>query len=103
LDENMLESAVMSPQASWGGQFLYDSLYKMTAALWRSLACNHAFQNGNKRVALMAASVFLRVNGYRLAFTEMAAFGITNGLVEHQLFPDNLATMIESNSAPLGG
>lgn len=97
-DWNLLESAVMVPQQTFGGQFLYDSMPKMAAAYWHGLACNHAFQNGNKRVALLATSVFLRMNGYRLAFNEQAAFGITVHLTEHVLSREDVASMISTNS-----
>jgi death on curing protein len=36
------------------------------AALMQSLAMNHAFVNGNKRVAFALTAVFLRMNGYRV-------------------------------------
>ena len=34
--------------------------------MFESLAINHPFVDGNKRVAFAAMDVFLRVNGYRL-------------------------------------
>jgi death-on-curing protein len=36
------------------------------AALWESLAQNHAFLDGNKRVAFAATYTFLAINGARL-------------------------------------
>lgn len=58
-----LESAVGQPIQTWGGVFLYPSLYLMAGALLRSLAENQPFTDGNKRIAWAAAMVFLEVNG----------------------------------------
>ena len=44
------------------------------AALWESLSQNHAFLDGNKRVAVTVTAAFLRVNGYRLEFDDLDAF-----------------------------
>ena len=59
LNRNLLESAVMSPQSGY-----YGSLAEMAAVYAHGLACNHAFANGNKRVAAAAAIVFLKINGF---------------------------------------
>lgn len=60
LSQQLLESAVAAPR--W-----YDKLHYQAAALFRSLAKNHAFVDGNKRVAVVAVKVFLELNGYKLA------------------------------------
>lgn len=58
-DLKLLESAVSRPQSGY-----YDTIYDEAAALMESLAMNHAFIDGNKRVSFFATDVFLRMNGY---------------------------------------
>lgn len=41
----------------------------MAAAMFESLLINHAFFDDNKRVACLAADVFLRLNGWKLVLT----------------------------------
>ena len=41
----------------------------MAAAIFESLLINHAFVDGNKRVAFFATDVFLRLNGWKLVLT----------------------------------
>lgn len=65
-DLALLESALMMPQQQFGGTWLHPDLAAMAAAYLYHLACNHAFIDGNKRVAAMAAFVFLEVNGVDL-------------------------------------
>lgn len=66
LDLGLLQSAVARPQATFDRQELYPDLFTKTAALFESLIGNHAFVDGNKRTAITAAGLFLRVNGWRL-------------------------------------
>ena len=62
-DENLLASAVLTPQSSFGGKSPYADIIEIAAAYLFYLCGNHAFLDGNKRTAMMAAIVFLRLNG----------------------------------------
>jgi death-on-curing protein len=59
----LLESAVAAPQASFGGKSPYTDLAEVAAAYLYYLCRNHPFIDGNKRAALGACIVFLRLNG----------------------------------------
>ncbi len=59
----LLESAVAAPQASAGGQSPYQDLAEVAAAYLFYICGNHPFIDGNKRTALGACIVFLRLNG----------------------------------------
>ena len=60
-DPGALEAALFRPQTGY-----YEDIVAQAAALLESLAINHPFLDGNKRVAFAAADVFLRINGWRL-------------------------------------
>jgi len=60
-DLGLLESALARPRSGY-----YSSVSEQAGALMQSLAGNHAFIDGNKRVAFAATAVFLRMNGYVL-------------------------------------
>ncbi len=60
-DLGLLESALMRPQTGY-----YSTLSLEGAALLQSLCQNHAFVDGNKRVAFAVTAIFLRMNGFRL-------------------------------------
>jgi len=57
-DKAAVEAAVFRPQTGY-----YKSIEEEAAALMESLANNHGFLDGNKRIAFTAADVFLRRNG----------------------------------------
>jgi death on curing protein len=64
-----LESALAQPRASFAGTDLHASLHAKAAALGFSLALNHPFIDGNKRVAHAAMETFLILNGSELVAT----------------------------------
>jgi death-on-curing protein len=63
-DEALLASAVFAPQSSFGGKSPYVDLIDVAAAYLFYLGRNHPFLGGNKRTAMAAAVVFLRLNGF---------------------------------------
>lgn len=58
-----LESALNNPRQTFGGIDLYPTFTKKSAILYYGLVKNHAFRNGNKRVATATFLVFLYING----------------------------------------
>lgn len=62
-DRGLLESAVAAPQATIGGESPFVDLTEVAAAYLFYLCRNHAFIDGNKRTAMAASIVFLRLNG----------------------------------------
>src|SRR4029077_792048 len=68
-DKALLESAVFRPQIGY-----YNGIAEEAAALMESLANNHPFLDGNKRVAFAVAHTFLLVNGCDLELEPLAAY-----------------------------
>lgn len=62
-DRTLLESSVAAPQASFSGTSVYADLVEIAAAYLFFICRNHPFLDGNKRTALGACLVFLRLNG----------------------------------------
>ena len=60
-DPGALEAALFRPQTGY-----YADIETEAAALMESLAINHPFVDGNKRIAFAAVDTFLRINGWRL-------------------------------------
>jgi death-on-curing protein len=65
----MIESALAAPGIGWGPNEKYPDLPAKAAALLYSLAKSQACPDGNKRVALLLTSAFVRMNGKRLEAT----------------------------------
>jgi len=89
-DLGLLDSACHRPQAGLFGRQAYPTLAGKAAALMHSLACNHALVDGNKRLALLATVVFLRINGYRPDLADDEAFDLTLSVASGQLDADGI-------------
>ena len=80
-DAGALESSLFRPQSGY-----YDDLVWEAAALFESLAMNHPFIDGNKRIAFASVDVFLRINGFRIAAKPPAIFKWMIGHLEVRTF-----------------
>lgn len=66
-DQNLLASAAAAPRATAFGQSPFADLVEVAAAYLFYLCRNHPFNDGNKRTAMTAAIVFMRLNGVETA------------------------------------
>jgi death-on-curing protein len=80
-DQGLLEAALYRPQTGY-----YAGLIEEAAALWESLAQNHAFIDGNKRAAFAAMYTFLAINGARLTPDAEVTFAFVAALYEANQF-----------------
>jgi death on curing protein len=76
-DAGLLEAALAMPQAGFGGQYFHDFPHEMAAAYLFHLVRNHAFIDGNKRVALACAILFFKINRVSYSITEEEAVELT--------------------------
>ena len=76
-DPGLLEAALFRPQTGY-----YPDLIAEAAALWESLSQNHAFVDGNKRVAFGAMLAFLEINGIGLTADAVSAWTFLAPLYE---------------------
>lgn len=85
VDFGLLESAVLRPQTTVGGQDAYPSLHEKAAAMMHSLARNHAFTDGNKRAALLATIVYYGMNGFEFIAEQSPAIALVLDAAEGQI------------------
>ena len=93
-DFGLLEAALYRPQTGY-----YEDVIEEAAALWESLAMNHPFVDGNKRVAAATMITFLAINGYAIKpdSREIYRFIIEN--LEGRSFSyDRLAAWLRANT-----
>jgi death-on-curing protein len=96
-DLGLLESAVARPKATFDRADLYPALVDKAAALFESLLLNHAFVDGNKRVAITATGLFLAANGYRLVAGNEQLVAFVLGAVTERPSLATIAGWLESH------
>lgn len=102
-DYGLLESALARPQATVFGQDAYPTIHEKAAALFQSLAANHAMLDGNKRMSLAALELFYGLNGYRVMATDDDLFDLviavaTSSLDTVAVIADRLAPFVSQQS-----
>jgi len=80
-DMGALAAALYRPQSGY-----YKDIIEEAAALLESLAINHPFVDGNKRLAFAACDVFLRINGFVIADKSDKVYGFLMRLFDTQHF-----------------
>ncbi|MGA3026619.1 MAG: type II toxin-antitoxin system death-on-curing family toxin [Bryobacteraceae bacterium] len=96
-----LESAVATPQATFGGEFLHTSIPAMAASYLFHLCQNHAFIDGNKRVGANAAITFLLMNDWEPKFSEEELVDLVLSVASGELGKPRLIEIFESRCSPL--
>lgn len=104
--QTYLESATYSPKQHnrYGEKYMY----KLAAILAQKIILNHAYQDGNKRAALLAADMFLKINGHKLQGVPFTGDELDRQLMtahlavaSNQWDAERLASFYESVAAPL--
>jgi death on curing protein len=95
-DEGLLDSAMNRAVnlALYGEPDFAD----LAAAYGIALAKNHAFVDGNKRVAFLAVGLFLGINGYKLTATQENATSSVMAVASGEMSEAEFAAWIRANS-----
>jgi death-on-curing protein len=99
-DENALESALS--RAENKSAYGEPDIYELAAAYVFGLARNHAFVDGNKRTAIVAAGAFLIINGHRLTADDGTLYTFTVGVAAGEIDETGAAAFFRDHSEPVG-
>lgn len=103
-DPGLLQSALARPQATVFGEDAYASIHEKAAALFQSLAVNHAMLDGNKRMSLASLELFYALNGFSVTATDDQLFDLviavsTRELGEVRDISARLETLVERRAS----
>lgn len=87
----LVDSAIHSPQATFDGIDLVPGLPRKAAVLCRHLCLNHPFPDGNKRMAWLAADIFLHMNDHYLYDDVIRAICVMVDIAEGNATDDEIA------------
>ena len=98
-DIGLLESAMGSAAATYGGAFLHETLFEMAAALLYGICRNHPFIDGNKRTAVVASLTFLDMNGIEIDADEDDFYDLVIGVAAGRVSKSAVAVFL-TTAAP---
>lgn len=98
-DENGLESALARAEnkAVYGDP----SVHELAAAYVFGIARNHAFVDGNKRTAIVAAGTFLIVNGHVMTADQGTLYEFVMGVAAGEIDELGAAAFFRDHTEPL--
>lgn len=97
-DQGLLESALAQPQASFSGEYLHKDIFEIAAAYGYHLVENHPFTDGNKRLGIVSALVFLDLNGIEIEVENDILERFTLDLAAGKVAKEQLAEFFRSHS-----
>lgn len=92
-DLRLLESALAQPMATFGSEYLHPTVTDMAAAYLYHIVMNHPFVDGNKRMGLQCAIVFLEINGLECK-NSAKLYDLTIGIAEGRFSKANVAEFL---------
>jgi death-on-curing protein len=96
-DEALLDSALARPKNAYAYR-PRSTVAELAAAYAFGLAKNHAFTDGNKRVAFLSIGLFLAINGYQLIARQIDAIRTMMAVASGEVDEATLADWIGRNS-----
>ena len=96
-DEGLLLSALSRPENAYHYSDRKPDVAELAAAYGFGLAKNHPFNDGNKRTALIAMRLFLKLNGYDLAAAPEDKYKTIIYVAASDITEDELAQWIRKN------
>lgn len=98
-DEGALESALGRPlnRATYG----CDDVIELAATYVFGLAKNHAFIDGNKRIAIVACAVFLMENGFQIETTDAILYSFVLGVAPGDINEEGAVRFLRDVVKPL--
>ena len=101
-DPGLLESALDRPRnlLAYGDD---PSIYELAAAYCTGIVRNHPFIDGNKRAGVLAAAVFLDLNGFEFRPAEAEVVTVIMVLAAGEIDDTIVAQWLADNSQPKDG
>ena len=98
-DDSMLDSALSRPlnKAVYG----CEDVFEIAAAYLFGLAKNHAFVDGNKRIAIVTAAVFLMDNGYDITASEAELYTFVLAVAAGEIDEDGATRFFADFAEPM--
>lgn len=100
-DENAFESALARPlnKAYYG----CEDIFELAAAYLYGLAKNHAFVDGNKRIAIVATAVFLMDNGFEIVTDDATLYTFVLAAAAGEIDEEGATRFLRDVSVPYSG
>ena len=97
-DEALLDAALHAPFAAFGGTELFSTIEEKAARIAYGLVANHPFNDGNKRVGVIAMLVLADLNNHPIEATDDELIELGLSLADGSIQQDETVAWINAHS-----
>lgn len=97
-DENLLDSAINYPRATFDQKYLHTDIYHMASSYMYAIIKNHPFLDGNKRTGLIVAILFLAYNDIFINASDEELFDLTVAMAQSKITETDAAIFFKKKS-----
>ena len=100
-DEGGLESAIVRPFQTFGGEDLYPTVFEKAAAIGESIIMNHPFIDGNKRTGYVLMETILRIEGLCINASDEDLYSFVIKVSTGEIRFKEIKDWLKKNTSPL--
>ena len=97
-DRGLMESAIARPYQTFGGEYLYPTVFEKAAALVESILINHPFIDGNKRTGFLAMLLMLELGNLKITATNTAIYNFTIQISTGEIKFEEIGLWLKNNT-----
>jgi death on curing protein len=97
-DDGLLESAIARPYQTFGGEYLYNSIFEKAAAMVESLIINHPFIDGNKRTGFLGMFAVLNEENYFISVPDDEIYKLTIDISTGKVKFEEIVEWLKNNT-----
>jgi death on curing protein len=100
-DKGLLESAIVRPNQTFGGEDLYPTVYEKAAAIAESLIINHPFVDGNKRTGFLGMLAILEEGDLEITVSNEAIYEFVINISTGEIKFEQIVDWLKQNTTAL--
>ena len=97
-DQGLMESAIARPYQTFGGEYLYPTIFEKAAAIAESLIINHPFLDGNKRTGFLAMLAVLETENFKINISNDEVYSFTIQISTGEIKFDQIVVWLKNNT-----
>ena len=97
-DQGLMESAIARPYQTFGGEYLYPTIFEKAAAIAESLIINHPFLDGNKRTGFLAMLAVLETENFKINISNDEVYSFTIQISTGEIKFNQIVVWLKNNT-----
>ena len=97
-DRGLMESAIARPYQTFGGEYLYPTVFEKAAALVERIITNHPFIDGNKRTGFLSMLLILELENFKITASNDATYNFTIQISTGEIKFEEIVLWLKNNT-----